>query len=84
MEAKDIKWCPQHGYPLPCAKCGMPLTQVAQKEIFEKGKQAGIKEAVEWLYKETGECPLYNDGSFIIAKMRPSQWQAQLKEWRLE
>ena len=19
-----IEWCPQHGYPLPCAKCGMP------------------------------------------------------------
>ena len=20
----EIEWCPQHGYPLPCAKCGMP------------------------------------------------------------
>ena len=30
MEAKDIKWCPQHGYPLPCYKCGMPLSQLEE------------------------------------------------------
>lgn len=24
MEVKD-KWCAQHGYPLPCAKCGEGL-----------------------------------------------------------
>ena len=40
---EDIKWCPQHGYPLPCAKCGMPSIE-SQREIFEKGRQAGIKE----------------------------------------
>ena len=21
---EGVKWCPQHGYPLPCDKCGMP------------------------------------------------------------
>ncbi len=27
MTTGDIlKWCPQHGYPLPCYKGGMPLT----------------------------------------------------------
>ena len=35
MKAKDAKWCPQHGYPLPCNKCGMPLTQLQQEEIFK-------------------------------------------------
>lgn len=43
MEPEDVKWCPQHGYPLPCYKCGMPLTQPQQKEIYELGKKAGIK-----------------------------------------
>ena len=45
---EDIKWCPQHGYPLPCAKCGMPSIE-SQREIFEKGRQAGKKEVVEWM-----------------------------------
>lgn len=49
MNAEDIKWCPQHGYPLPCYKCGMPLSNVSQKEIYEKGEKAGIKEVVEWI-----------------------------------
>ena len=45
---EDIKWCPQHGYPLPCAKCGMPSIE-SQREIFEKGRQAGKKEGAEWI-----------------------------------
>jgi len=48
---------------------------------FEDGKKAGREEVLEWLQKETSKCPLYNDGSFIIAKMRPDKWQAKLKEW---
>ena len=24
LKPDKIEWCPQHGYPLPCAKCGMP------------------------------------------------------------
>ena len=49
MKARNVKWCPQHGYPLPCDKCGMPLTQISQKEIYENGKKAKIKEVVEWI-----------------------------------
>ena len=48
MEAKDIKWCPQHGYPLPCYKCGMPLTSPQQKEIFK----AGYEEAVRFTHRQ--------------------------------
>jgi len=22
MNRKEVQWCPQHGYPLPCDKCG--------------------------------------------------------------
>jgi len=29
----DDKWCPQHGYPLPCDKCGMPSK--TQKELID-------------------------------------------------
>ena len=72
MEAKDIKrkrWCPQHGYPLPCHKCGMPLSQTDQKEIYDAGynkalaqlaamtaecEQRGTKKVVEWIEKEFG------------------------------
>ena len=76
MEAKDIKWCPQHGYPLPCHKCGMPLSQVQQKEIY----QAGIKEVVKWVerYSESdGNNPL----EFSIFPEK--EWQSQKKEWIL-
>ena len=45
MNPKDVKWCPQHGYPLPCAKCGMPLTQLQQKEIYE----VGMRKVIDWI-----------------------------------
>ena len=48
MEAKDIKRCPQHGYPLPCLKCDTLLTMLMQEEIFEKGRLEGIRQMVEW------------------------------------
>ena len=69
METKDVEWCPQHGYPLPCHKCGMPLSQVSQKEIYEKGKQAGIREVVEWI-KDTD--------IFIMLSPRKRK---ELEEW---
>ena len=69
MEAKYIKWCPQHGYPLPCNKCGLGQ--------YEAGKQAGIKEVVDWL-KE------HNSFAHIAIVFVPtSEWQAKLKEWGL-
>ena len=48
MKPSEVKWCPQHGYPLPCPKCGMPLTGPQQKEIYEAGRQSAIKEIFEW------------------------------------
>ncbi len=36
MNDKDTKWCPAHGYPLPCAKCG--LGEVAAALIAERKK----------------------------------------------
>lgn len=44
MKGKDIKWCPSHGYPLPCCKCGSELSPTQQKEIFEAGKEQGLKD----------------------------------------
>ena len=50
MEAKDIKWCPEHGYPLPCEKCGFPLSQPGQKEIYDAGFRAGQDtERTKWV-----------------------------------
>ncbi|KKN73831.1 hypothetical protein LCGC14_0396330 [marine sediment metagenome] len=80
MEAKDTNWCPQHGYPLPCYKCGMPLSQTSQKEIY----RAGIKEVVDWLKEENDKNPQVLDGSYIIAKMNHKRWQVKLKEWEIE
>ncbi len=39
MEAKDVKWCPQHGYPLPCDKCGMSLTKTWQDTGIQEAKE---------------------------------------------
>jgi hypothetical protein len=35
-EAKDV-WCPQHGYPLPCEKCGL-----GEKEVKMEAKDTVI------------------------------------------
>ena len=75
MEANAIKWCPQHGYPLPCYKCGMPLSQTSQKEIYELGEKAGIREVVEWI-KASGDTSLYSQNGEYT-----DEWQAKLKEW---
>ena len=75
MEAKDIKWCPQHGYPLPCNKCGMPLSQIQQKDVYESGRQAGIKEVVEWIK----EHQIGNEFSAI--SVPKFTYLTKLKEW---
>ena len=41
---EDIKWCPQHGYPLPCDKCGMPsktLKELIDERILDLEITAG-------------------------------------------
>jgi hypothetical protein len=37
VTVKETKWCPQHGYPIPCNKCGLGE--------YERG----IKEVVDWV-----------------------------------
>jgi len=52
LDKKDhTKWCPQHGYPLPCAKCGL-----GEKEI---GIQIGRKEVVAWVIEH------YDNGLYM-------------------
>ena len=96
MKAEDIKWCPQHGYPLPCYKCGMPLSGVDQKEIYKAGydkamaqlaemteecKQLGRREVVEWL----GGWYDVDGYSLVERLIIPwAQWQAKLKEWGID
>ena len=70
MKADKIKWCPQHGYPLPCDKCGMPLSQPQQKEVYEAGKKIGREEAGEefnkWFREQSWDV---NRGAYIIPKI---------------
>lgn len=90
MEAKDIKWCPQHGYPLPCDKCGLGLYEAG----FEAGRQEGRKEVVEFLK------PRLDKISELVGNIR-GDWtdprsdcreiwdilaeiEAKLKEWGIE
>ncbi len=78
MKAK-VKYCPQHGYPLPCDKCGLGQ--------YELGKQAGIKEVVEWLsHKEleviTWTIPEYRK---VFEDLQiNTEWQSKLKEWGIK
>lgn len=93
MEKKDIKWCPQHGYPLPCNKCGMPLPQYTKQEENGVKKdwkdtqmemyKAGIKEVVEWIDEDAyqvhrGYCNL---GSIPVYLIHKEQWENKKKEW---
>ena len=71
MEAKDTKWCPQHGYPLPCAKCGLGL--------YEAGTQAGIKEVVGWIEEKST-----NQSNGKLYVFVGEDWHKQLKEWEIK
>jgi len=58
MTREEIRWCPQHGYPLPCYKCGydgskfdsskigepMPAKDIIKEHLIELFEQSGIKE----------------------------------------
>lgn len=72
MEAKKVKWCPQHGYPLPCAKCGLGLEELG----YEKGKKAGMKKVVEWIEA--------NFEPTVPMTLDYNKWHAKLKEWGLQ
>ena len=66
MVVKDSEWCPQHGYPLPCDKCGLGQ--------YELGKQAGIKEVVEWGL-ETCPHDLFGEGTHHFKRVCDLCWQ---------
>lgn len=38
MDNKELKWCPAHGYPLPCYKCGTPKGSKPIAETISGGK----------------------------------------------
>ncbi|MDD5512035.1 MAG: hypothetical protein PHI12_14700 [Dehalococcoidales bacterium] len=69
-DSESTKWCPQHGYPLPCPKCGMGE--------YERGLQDGRKEVVAWVHYYLNLPEL--KGSITDQIIRP-QWRAKLKEW---
>jgi len=73
MKAKDVKWCPQHGYPLPCYKCGMPLSQVSQKEIFKAGKKAGQEDVIKRI--AAGEEILIDSQNVRYYQLGGEEWQ---------
>ncbi len=53
MNSLKADWCPQHGYPLPCAKCGLGE--------FERGIQVGRKEVVDWIEDNTEPYEIFID-----------------------
>ena len=99
MKTKDIKWCPQHGYPLPCHKCGMPLSAKSQKEIYEAGynkamaqlagmteecKQMGRREVADRLTKDFEYCDSAGDNFTGIGYfISEGDWESLKKEWEL-
>ena len=74
MEDKNTQWCPQHGYPLPCAKCGLGQ--------YEAGKKAGIKEAAEEMHKADVDWLLQritHNGTDYVFKMTDKEWGEFIK-----
>ena len=76
MGKKDIKWCPQHGYPLPCNKCGLGQ--------YEAGEQAGRREAMAWVasHSQIEKCDPAVMAYFCDYRwIDESDWQDKLREW---
>ena len=46
---KDVKWCPHHGYPEPCAKCN-GMTKEGWDEFFRT-----LAKAVEPMKEKSNE-----------------------------
>ncbi len=46
--AKETKWCPQHGYPLPCDKCGLGLRELGRRDVVEWVKRNCPDEYGSW------------------------------------
>lgn len=74
----EVEWCPQHGYPLPCPKCG--------GGEYEYGLRVGRKEVIEWIenhktehfidpFLHTPRCERW------MSAVNSDDWKAKLKEW---
>ena len=37
------EWCPQHGYPLPCSKCGIPQDDLINHPVHYTTHKSGIE-----------------------------------------
>ena len=70
MEAKE--WCPQHGYPIPCDKCGLGE--------YERGLQQGRKEVVDWVERNSVTAPLSKDYPIELVQISDKLWQDFKKE----
>jgi len=89
---EDIKWCPQHGYPLPCDKCGMPLCKEGQREIYQEGFKAGQESEREFILQNTDRDKrarlegIRKVVEWVNLKFKVDndlEWQSQVKEWGL-
>jgi len=59
-------WCPAHGYPLPCYKCGMPLDEIhPQREMLTDNIYNSLKEIQE------EEGIRFNNKAFIADRLAP-------------
>lgn len=55
--------------------------------IYQLGKEAGIREVVEWIEKNSHANADYNSEGYLRSswlELYPGSWQAKLKEWGVE
>jgi hypothetical protein len=69
----ENKWCPQHGYPLPCNKCGGAIDYL--QGVID-GKKLGRKEVVDWLEE--------NFEPTVPMSLDYKKWHNKLKDWENE
>lgn len=79
-EAEESKgFCPHHGYPLPCDKCGYGLkeaifSQIRQaiggveltQEEYNSAERAGFQRALKW----SKEHSIKSDWEFVVKRQR--------------
>jgi flagellar biosynthesis/type III secretory pathway protein FliH len=83
------EWCPQHGYPEPCAKCGRDETEKAYKRGFKEGKEeestqayhAGLADGIDRGRREVLNF-LHDNSAGIM--MNEYALAVKLNEWGLE
>ncbi len=67
-------WCPQHGNPTPCYKCGYE-EENWHSVGYKVGYQAGLEEVVWWVTQWIKDNNIKTDFGTAL------EWQAQLEEW---